>query len=131
MSLLEILKQASDGLLFMSESEYPFEVFIWECNDTENINSELILKKTGRSLNTPIEFIDIDSFFEIATTEQNWHSTEEKETVKRYQKLVKTLKEHLTDIQVARIGTINIDVYIVGKASSGNLAGLVTKVVET
>lgn len=115
----------------MSESEYPFEVFIWECKDTEDINSELILKKTGRSLNTPIELIDIDSFFEIAATQQDWHSTEEKETVKMYQKLVKTLKDYLTDIRVARIGTINIDVYIVGKAPSGNLAGLATKVVET
>ncbi|BAY19982.1 nuclease inhibitor homolog (plasmid) [Anabaenopsis circularis NIES-21] len=29
-AILEQLKQASDGLLFMSESEYPFSVFLWE-----------------------------------------------------------------------------------------------------
>lgn len=115
----------------MSESEYPFEVFLWENEDKEDITPELILKKTGRSLNTPVEWVDLDSFFEIATTEQNWHSSKEKETVKKYQNLVKILKDNLTEIQVVRLGTIAIDVYIVGKTPSSDLAGLTTKVVET
>lgn len=114
----------------MSESEYPFEVFLWT-EDKEDITPEIILKKTGRSLDTPVEFVDLDSFFEIAASEQSWHSLEEKETVKRYQNLVKTLKDNLTDIKVVRLGTIAIDVYIVGKTPSSDLAGLTTKVVET
>lgn len=114
----------------MSESEYPFEVFLWT-EDKEDITPEIILQKTGRSLDTPVELVDLDSFFEIATTEQSWHSLEEKETVKRYQNLVKTLKDNLTDIKVVRLGTIAIDVYIVGKTPSSDLAGLTTKVVET
>lgn len=129
--MVEILKQASEGLLFMSESEYPFEVFFWKSEDKEDITPEIILKKTGHSLNTPVEFVDIDSFFEVATTEQNWHSSKEKETVNRYQNLVKTLKDNLTEIQVVHLGTIAIDVYIVGKTPSSDLAGLTTKVVET
>lgn len=115
----------------MSESEYPLEVFFWKSEENENISPEVILRKTGHSSNTPINFVDLDTFFEIATTEQNWHNSEEKAAVKRYQKLVKTIKDNLTDVKVARLGTITIDVYIVGRTTSGDLAGLATKVVET
>jgi spermidine/putrescine-binding protein len=115
----------------MSESEYPFEVFFWEAEDKQDIKSELILQKTGHSPDTPIELIDIDSFFAIATAEQNWHSSEDKETVKKYRNLVKIIKDNLTDLKVARIGEIEIDVYIIGKTSSNDFAGLSTKVIET
>lgn len=130
-SLVKKLQQASEGLLFLSESEYPFKVFIWKNEGQQQINSELILKKTENSFNTPIEFVDLDSFFEIATTEQDWHGSVEKEIVNRYQQLSKVLKECLTDLQVVRLGTTTIDVYIVGKTPSGDLAGLSTKLVET
>ena len=115
----------------MSESEYPFEVFFWKNEGQQQINRELILKQTENSFNTPIEFVDLDSFFEIATTEQDWHGSVEKENVTRYQQLSKVLKECLTELQVVRLGTTTIDVYIVGKTPSGDLAGLSTKIVET
>lgn len=129
--LVKKLQQASEGLLFLSESEYPFEVFVWKTEGQQDINRELIVKKTENSFNTPIEFVDLDSFFEVATTEQDWHGSAEKEIVKRYQQLSKVLKQCLTELQVVRLGTTAIDVYIIGKTPSGDLAGLSTKVVET
>lgn len=129
--MLDILKQASNGLLFISESDYPFETFLWKTEKQEKITPELIIQKAQHSLDTLVEFQDIDSLFEVATTEQSWHSPEEKETVKRYQNLSKVLKNNLTDIKVARLGRIKIDVYIFGKTVSGDLAGLATKIVET
>ena len=128
-SVLAKLKEASSGLLFMSESEYPFEVFLWEPKGA--ITTENILQRTGHSLDTPVEVVDMDSFFEPATTEQDWHGYEERETVKKYQALVETLKHNLSDIKVYRLGTRTIDVYIVGTTPSGAVAGLATKVVET
>jgi len=41
------------------------------------------------------------------------------------------LESNLSDIQVFRVGEINIDIYVVGKIQSRDLAGLATKVVET
>ncbi len=131
LSLVDILKQASDGLLFMSESEYPLSVFLWESENQQDIKPEFIVKKTGHSLDTPVAFVNLESFFEIATTEQDWHRVEEKESVRKFQNLVKTLKDNLTDIKVARLGAIDIDVYIVGKTLDNKFAGLVTKVIET
>jgi hypothetical protein len=129
-SVVEVLKQASEGLLFTSESEYPFEVFFWP-EGREDINSEMILQRAGHPPNTSVKFVDLDSFFAIATTAQSWHDEKERDTVKKYQHLAKTLKENLIGLKVAYLGKINMDVYIIGKTTSGNLAGLSTKVVET
>jgi hypothetical protein len=41
------------------------------------------------------------------------------------------LKAELTDLRVYRVGSTDIDVYILGKHPSGAWLGLKTKVVET
>ncbi len=129
--LRDQLQEASDGLVFISESDYPFEVFLWEASGSLVNTPETILYHTGHPVDTPVEVIDIDSFFFAATTEQEWHNPEERETVKKFQMLVETLKSHLSDIQVYRLGERSIDVYIAGKTPQGDLAGFSTKVVET
>jgi len=129
--IIDTLKKAADGLLCMSESDYPFEVFLWESLGKEELTTEKLLEQTNHPKDTPVEVEDCDYFFETATQEQDWHGPEEKETVKKYQNLFKTLKECLTDLKVYRVGTINIDVYIVGISPSRNLTGLSTKLVET
>jgi hypothetical protein len=73
----------------------------------------------------------VDDFFTIATQEEDWHDQKERETVKRFQNLVSVLKQNLSQLQVYRVGSIDIDVYIVGVTSGGGLAGLSTKLVET
>jgi hypothetical protein len=129
--LINTLKKASDGLLCMSEADYPFEVFLWEALGREALTPEKLLHHINHPKDISVEVENLDYFFEIATQEQNWHDSEEKETIKKYQNLVKTLKDNLTDIKVYRVGTVNIDVYIVGKTPSGGLAGLSTKLIET
>ncbi|GAB1543394.1 hypothetical protein NUACC21_60680 [Scytonema sp. NUACC21] len=129
--MIEILQQASENLLFISESEYPFKVFLWQCEEQQDITPEFVLQKTGHPLDTPVAVVDMDDFFEVAIAEQDWHSPEEKAAAKKYQNLVKVLKANLSDIRVIRIGKININVYIIGTTSDGNLAGLSTQVVET
>lgn len=124
------LKKASEGLLFMSESEYPFEVFLWDSSDTQ-ITPEKIIQKTNHPVDTPVEVVGLDEFFAVATTEEDWHEAEEKETVKKYQNLVETIKKCLKNVTVYRLGKRRIDIYIVGKTESDSVAGLATKVVET
>ena len=123
------LKEASEGLLWMSESEYPFEVFTWDKADT--FTPTLVLKRAGYPPDTPVEVVGVDAFFAPATTEEDWHNEDEKAQVKRYQNLVTTLKQNLKDIQVYRVGEVEIDAYIVGKTPAGTVAGLSTKAVQT
>ncbi len=127
-TLLETLQQASAGLLYSSESDYPFTVFSWQI---EASTPEQILTQTEHSKNTPIQTVDFDKFFAPVTQEKDWYGPEEKAAVTKYLQLVKTLKGSLRDIQVYRIGKTELDVYILGQTSTGTLAGLSTKVVET
>ncbi|MBN3883905.1 MAG: nuclease A inhibitor family protein [Nostoc sp. JL34] len=128
--ITEKIKQASDGLLMISESEYPFEAFLWSNQAQESMTAQKLLQLTGHSLETSIEEVELDYIFRNCAVEKEWQNEIQKQNVQKYQSLIKILKDSLTDIQVYRIGTISIDVYIVGKTSSGDLAGISTKVVE-
>jgi len=75
--------------------------------------------------------LTVDEFFAIATAEEDWHEEEKRETVKRFQNLVSVLKQNLSLLQVYRVGSTDIDAYIVGVTPGGGLAGLSTKLVET
>ncbi|QHG20950.1 nuclease A inhibitor family protein [Nostoc sp. ATCC 53789] len=127
--ILDQLRTAANGLLMMSESEYPFEVFLWE--DAAPVTPQKVIQQTNHPQDTPIKIVGIDDFFQVATTEEDWHEEEEKATVKRFQSLVQTLKENLSNLQVYRLGHKEIDVYIIGQIPSGDSIGLSTKVVET
>jgi hypothetical protein len=124
---INLLKQAIEGLLMASESEYPFAVFTWE---SAPLNVTTVLEKTGHSQDTPVKVVEVDDFFRVATTEEDWHEDEEKEAVIKFQNLVNTLKTNLNNLQVYKIGSKEIDVYILGTTPDG-IAGISTKVVET
>lgn len=127
--ILDQLRTASDGLLMMSESDYPLEAFLWET--TAPATPEKVIQLTSHPQDTPVEVVDIDSFFSVATTPEDWHGDEEKAIVGRFKKLLEIIKSSLKNPQVYRLGQIEIDAYIVGETPTGDLAGLSTKVVET
>lgn len=131
MSIFETLKRGSEGLLMMSESDYPFEAFLWPGAAKEALTTAKLLQLTGHSQDSPVETVELDYFFRNSAQEKDWHDAQQKGTVKKFQLLVETLKANLSDIKVYRVGKISIDVYIVGKTKSDDLAGLSTKVVET
>jgi len=128
MTIIETLLKATDGLLMPSESEYPFEAFRW-VGENELTNQKL-LELTSHPADSPVETVALDYLFRNVAHEKEWHDEVQKANVSKFQNLVSTLEKNLTDIKVYRVGTIDIDVYIVGK-NEGELAGLSTKVVET
>ena len=125
--LIAQLSQAIKGLLWMSESDYPFATVYLE--NVANIQTKLI-ELTNSNPISKIEIRTIDSFFDRVIKQDNWDE-EELEECKRYQALVKLLKTHLQNLQVYRVGECEIKVYILGKTALGNIAGLSTMVVET
>ncbi|MEG4249380.1 nuclease A inhibitor family protein [Microcoleus sp.] len=128
-SITAQLNQASEGLLFLSESDAPFEVINWPAQG--ELTQAKLLQLTNHPPDAPVEMRTVDEFFAIATQEEDWHDEEERETAKRFQNLVSTLKQNLSQLQVYRVGSIEIDVYIVGVTQNGEWAGLSTQVVET
>ncbi|HEY9615362.1 MAG TPA: nuclease A inhibitor family protein [Microcoleaceae cyanobacterium] len=129
--LLNQLQAATQGLLWMSESDYPFEVVHWQQPTTTPITAERLLQLTDRPLNTPIEQIDLDILFATATQSCSWFGVEEQAQVGRYQQLVQLLKQHLQHPIVYRVGSINLDIYILGQTEAGDWVGLKTHAVET
>jgi len=90
-----------------------------------------LLQLTNHPPHTPVKVVSVDDFFAHATQEEDWHDEEEREMVQRFQNLVSILKQNLSQLQVYRVGNINIDAYIVGVTPRGDWMGLSTKLVET
>lgn len=125
-SLLQELQQASEGLLFMSENDYPLTAFVWE-KAADGFNPDLLLARAGHPAGTLVETRTVDNFFRNAIRDDLYGE----EAAARFRQVVELLKARLTDIQVYRLGEISIDVYVVGKTSTGDLAGYSTRVIET
>ncbi|MEG4350161.1 nuclease A inhibitor family protein [Microcoleus sp. LAD1_D3] len=128
-SIATQLQQASKGLLFLSESDAPFEIIHWPAQG--ELTPAKLLQLTGHPPDASVEVVTVDKFFATPTAEEDWHDQEERETAKRFQNLVSILKQNLSQLQVYRVGSIEIDVYIVGMTPAGDWAGLSTKLVET
>ena len=123
------LSSATQGLLFLSETDAPFEVIHWPAQG--ELTPTKLLQLTGHPPDAPVELRTVDDFFAIATQEEDWHDEEERETVQRFENLVSVLKQNLSQLQVYRVGSIEIDVYIIGVTDGGEWVGLSTKLVET
>jgi hypothetical protein len=122
------LKGLTAGLSFQSESDYPVEPFEEKAAGAASAR-DLVAAKGGAG--AAVRELDFDSFFADAVKEQDWHDEEARARVKKFQALIKFLKESLTDIKVYRVGGTEADVYVVGKTAAGDFAGVKTKVVET
>ena len=128
-SIATQLKQVSNGLFFLSETDAPFEVMNWQTQG--ELTPAKLLQLTDHLPDAPVKVVSVDDFFARATQEEDWHDQEERETVKRFQNLVSVLKQNLSQLQVYRVGSIDIDAYIVGMTPSGDWMGLSTELVET
>ncbi|NQE35531.1 nuclease A inhibitor family protein [Microcoleus asticus] len=128
-SIADPLQKASEGLLFLSETDAPFEVIHWPAQG--ELTPAKLLQLTNHPPDAPVELRTVDDFFAIATAQEDWHDREERETVQRFQNLVSILKQNLSQLQVYRVGSIEIDAYIIGVTQNGDWAGLSTQLVET
>jgi hypothetical protein len=126
--IIDRLKQATADLLWVSESDYPFEVITWE-RGVEMTPTALFKELTVTDL--AIKTMTLTDFFAPVLTIEDWYEEEELATVDRYTDLVRSIESNLTKVQVFRLGEIEIAVYIIGKTPDGDLVGLKTQVVET
>ena len=112
--VLEELKNASMGLLVMSESDYPFELIQW--SGEIEITAEYLCRVSARPEGTPIEETDTKRF--LGENE-------------RFQKLQAVIESNLADVKVYKVGAINIPVYIVGRSPEGQWLGVSTRLIQT
>jgi hypothetical protein len=123
------LREATSGLLFMSESDYPLEVISWSGSD--QLSPEYLRRKAGLDAASLLVETDLETFFRVAAGEQEWKGEAELIVARKYQHLMRLLKENLTEIRVYRVGEIKISVSVVGRSEEGNWMGVSTQVIET
>jgi len=127
--ILVELKRLTEGLLFMSESDYPFEFVYWK--GLREVTPQFLLGLSGQAEDAPVETLSLDEFFGIAVSEESWRAEPGRAEAQRYRALLELLKESLDELKVYKVGRIRMPVYIVGRTGTGNWLGVSTLVVET
>ena len=126
--ILAGLGRAAAGLFYMSESDYPFETVCFGIS--ENIGTELLRELAGRGADARVKVMNLEEFLRDAATVELPRGGGPARPAS-FQDIVRTLRQHLSDIRVYRVGEINIQVFILGKSGSGSWLGLSTRIVET
>ncbi len=131
-SVLQELRKLTKGLMFQSESDYPVKAFVpTKAQRQQSVSAQDIIAAKKTAPEVAVTEVELDGMFGSAMQEQDWQSPEERQSAKRFQQLVQTLKDNLSEIKVFKVGETEADVYVIGKTKSGDLIGIKTKVVES
>ena len=116
---LQPLRQAVEGLTYPSESDEPFDVFVWTAAPSARDAVAAHAGKDRKMTEVPVE--------------QFFSELDDSDDAERYRALQKILRSALSDLQVFRAGEgeVEVDVYLLGRLKSGQWAGVHTLSVET
>jgi hypothetical protein len=119
--VLDALKKASRGLLYVSETESKLHPFVWENAGELDEKSILTAGEYEYDERTPVERATLEDFLRVVPEEER----------EGFDRLAGVLREQLTDLRVYKLGKTQKDVYVVGKTPAGQWAGVWGSVVET
>lgn len=132
-NFIDIITPLVADLYVMSETDAELTPFVWEDFSVEKkIEKDTILEYLQKEKDTTFESISLERFFKPLTKIYKKDDDEDTiATAQQFKTLEEKLIEILKEIEVLRIGTVEIDVYIVGKNEQNQYVGLQTFVVET
>jgi hypothetical protein len=126
--LVLLLQNASQGLLYTSESDYPYEVICWE--KPESLTEDWLLQKANFPPDSPIDCFNLDDFCDPDAPDPDWYGEEEKAQSARFSYLMNAIADNLENVKVYRIGKTAIQIYILGQLGQ-QVIGLKTIAIET
>ena len=121
------IEDAIKDLYYISETDS--ELFLYAGEKAEEVTAEILLNQIGRK--DQVEERAFEDFFKRLTENQEWFGDEEIETANRFSALKEILTKNLSQLKVFKIGTIEVDIYIVGLDAEHFIKGVWTKAVET
>lgn len=124
-SLLDRIEQLTRGLLFPSESDFPYAPLSWGAGEP---SPEAVIATLGLAEGTPIEVVTVAEIF-APLMDVTAGASEEEAT--RYRALVELFETELEGARALRVGAVDIDVYVLGRDPMGTWIGLKTHAVET
>jgi hypothetical protein len=125
------LERAAAGLLYTSESDYPFVYFFHQGPVARPLTVATFRAALAIRAATPVEVISLDAFFARHIERVDPYDSVAVSLVPRYVALRETIRTVVRDPVVFRVGTIAIDCYVVGTDRDGNIVGLTTIAIET
>jgi hypothetical protein len=126
--LLEQLHERSQGLQYVSESDYPFEVVNFSSIPANSDVASLLRQRMiSVTADTKIEVEDLAYFFRNHTDS----TVVEEHTAQRFLQLQTFLTDSLQEAKVYKVGARRITVLILGETVTGAYAGLKTVLIET
>ena len=133
--LMNKMKSAIQNLSYMSETDAPFEAFVWQpeagAGAFSDVSANDVLHFAEKPADAPIKEFSTEDFFRQPTADQDWYGDDEKATAQRFRDLESMLASELKNVKVFKIGDTELDVYIVGVTPDGDLAGVKTQATET
>lgn len=128
-SLTGKIENQVKGLCFVSETDA--EILPFDGIRAESVTKDALLAQIKFSENPAVEEINFEDFFSRLTKIEEWFSDEENQNARKFADLKNLLQSELKDLKVFKVGTIEIDIYVVGLDSQNLLKGIKTKAVET
>ena len=118
---VEALRKAARGLLLPSEEDAPLKPFLWE-GAGDKLSKDRVRELAGAGGDAPVEETSLDDLFEAVPEEDR----------PQFEELAEAIRQQLAGVKVYKVGDgAEREVYVVGKTSDGQWAGLKTRVVET
>ncbi len=148
-ALKGLLEQASAGLLYSSESDYPYVVFVipggWKTPVTAgNVKAVVAPIYVARAesmalADRTVQASTLDGILGRYVSPQDWWGDAEKQQAVRYQGLIDVLSQGLVGVEAFRVGPADpynglspdIDVFVIGGTPDGDLVGVWTVSIET
>lgn len=127
----ERLEAAAEGLLFISESESPFEYEELPGEAPEEMTPDAVRAALGEAEETPVAELSLDRFLAGHIEESDPADPVAQENVARYTALKQALAEGLADVRVFRVGDVQVRYHALGRTPDGRLAGLAASALET
>lgn len=135
-ALSKQFEMIADGLLYISEGDFPYEAISLPKTDSGEHTVESFRDAMGIGADVEISMsgaADVDEFFALYQDTEDGYGYDEGE-VQQYKDLETAMKSNLTDLKMIHVGGDDVvegQVYIVGTAPDGSLAGLETSRVWT
>jgi hypothetical protein len=129
--LRERLEAAAEGLLFISESESPFEYEELPGDAPAELTPDAVRAALGEPEGTPVAELTLDRFLAGHIEEADPADPVAQEQVTRFQALKQAVTEGLADVRVFRVGDVQVRYHALGRTPDGKIAGLAASALET
>ena len=124
------LERLTDGMTFMSESDFPVDVVIWRRPGGAPTAARLAFL-TGNPAPETGRMTTVEDFFRAAARPPRASDAEERAVARRFRRLADFLKDRLAGTRAFRFGRSTVRAYVVGTASNGDWIGIATTLIVT